>query len=304
MMRIRFFCFAILFSLLFIACSAKNSSEMSSTTEHEISNIADNTQSSTFIGTVNSKAEIVKTATPNLVTNTPNILPSTTPTLLASCPAPDGYTWSERFSVETSFITTILPAGDGNYLISGVLDSNDGTWLAKMNADGVLLWQKKYEPAYAALQPAANGNFLLNFFPGVLEIDGDGNKVRGANTYWMQPNLDGSTTILNANQVIRYQNPDAPLWQNSIIDSYAFGKPTTDGGAIYAYAGSYLDQSVYYLPSYTDIKVIKIDGNGQVHQHVYGKLVGDEILDHMEITQDGGALLAGTHAYEELGQRF
>lgn len=303
-MRIRIFCYAVLFTFLCISCSGIKSPEISNDSAYEISNSADNTPSAISNGIINSKTEDIKTPTPKHVTNTPTTQPSATATIPASCPDPHGYTWSERFSVDTSFITTILPAGDGNYLISGVLDSNDGTWLAKLNVDGVLLWQKKFEPAYAQLRAAADGNFLLNFFPGVLEIDGDGNKIRGANLYWMQPNSDGSTTFLNANQVMRYQDPDAPLWQYSIIDSYAFGKPTTDGGAIYAYAGSYLDDSVYYLPSYTDIKVIKIDGNGQVYQRVYGKLVGDETLDLMEITQDGGALLAGTHSYEELGSDY
>jgi hypothetical protein len=49
---------------------------------------------------------------------------------VASCPPVDGYVWSEVFPVETSFIHTILPAADGNYIIGGVLDDDGGTWVA------------------------------------------------------------------------------------------------------------------------------------------------------------------------------
>ncbi len=49
------------------------------------------------------------------------------------------------------------------------------------------------------------------------------------------------------------------------------------------------------------LKVIKFDGNGQAWERVYGKLVGDEYLEFMQTTTDGGVLLGGTHYYEQLG---
>jgi hypothetical protein len=83
-----------------------------------------------------------------------------------------------------------------------------------------------------------------------------------------------------------------------------FNAPTNDGGALFAYAGVYVDTSVYWAPQYTDLKVIKISPEGEVLQHVYGKLVGYETLGFLQTTEDGGSLLVGSHAYEELGADF
>lgn len=125
--------------------------------------------------------------------------------------------------------------------------------------------------------------------------------MRGVSVPRYHPNADGGFTVIGGGQAARYANPQTPLWQVAVKDLSALGAPTSDGGAIFAYAGSYVDTSVYWAPFYTDIKVIKVGGNGHVWQKVYGKLVGYETLDFLQPTSDGGALLAGTHYYEQLG---
>ena len=241
----------------------------------------------------------------NTLTSTPTLMPTSTftltPTIQLNCPEASGYLWSKTFSEETSFIDTILPAGNDEFLIGGVLDTYDGIWITKINLDGELIWQKKFLSSYASLKPATNGNFLIEFQNRVTEINSDGEIIKSLDVPQMLANEDGSYTIIKNNQVMRFVDPAQPLWQYSINNDELFGQITNEGGAVYAYAGIYADESVYYRPIYTDIKVIKIDGYGQVWQRVYGKLVGDETLDFIYSTADGGALLAGTHYYEQLG---
>ncbi len=244
------------------------------------------------------------TATPEAPTNTATPQPTNTQTPVASCPTVDGYVWSEVFLVETSFIHTILPAADGNYIIGGVLDDDGGTWVAKVDPNGKLIWQKQFSPSGAILKPAPNGNFVLQYRTRSVELDSDGNVVFSVQASGMRPNADGSHTVLGEEQIVRFNDPADVQWGIDFVDFEMYGDPTTDGGAIYAYAGSYVDKSVYYAPFYTDIKVIKVDGNGQVWQRVYGVLTGTENLDFVLPTDDGGAILAGTHSYSDLGSDF
>jgi hypothetical protein len=125
--------------------------------------------------------------------------------------------------------------------------------------------------------------------------------VRGLAVPWYHTNPDGSFTVVSGSSAARYTDSRTPLWQVKVKNFGGFNAPTNDGGALFAYAGVYVDTSVYWAPQYTDLKVIKISPEGEVLQRVYGKLVGYESLDFIQATEDGGALLAGSHAYEELG---
>ena len=241
----------------------------------------------------------------NTSTATPTHLPTSTltitPTIQLTCPEAEGYIWSETFSENISLINTILPAQNNEFLISGMPDAYDGIWIAKINLEGELIWQKKFLPSFANLKPAPNGNYLIESQNRVIEINSDGDVIKSLEVPQMLPNEDGSYTIIKNNQVMRFIDPDQPIWQYSVNEGELFGQITNEGGAVYAYAGIYADDSVYYRPIYTDIKVIKIDGYGQVWQRVYGKLVGDETLDYIYSSADGGVLLGGTHYYEQLG---
>lgn len=240
------------------------------------------------------------TAQPATVTAIPesiNLIPST-------CSPDPSYTFSLAYLPNSSYIAEIISTDDGNFLLRGRVNDNDGAWLAKMDSAGTLLWQNVYGSELGNLRPAPNGNLVLEFGKTNLEIASDGAIVRGLAVPWYHPNADGSFTVLYGGQAARYTDPQTPLWQASIKNFGGFAAPTSDGGAIFAYAGTYLDYSVYWVPAYTDIKVIKISSDGQAFQRVYGKLVGSEMLDFLQATGDGGALLAGTHTYEELGSDY
>lgn len=200
-------------------------------------------------------------------------------------------------------ILEILPLDDGNLLLRGLLDDTPGTWLAKIDPSGQILWQNLYGNALGRVHPGPNGSFVLEFGKANLEIAADGSVVgNGYIVPWFQRNADNSLTLISGGRVSHLNS--AKNWTYSIKDFGGFTLPASDGGAWFAYAGVYVDTSVYYAPQYTDIKVIKILPGGDVIQRVYGKLVGDETLDFIYPTGDGGALLAGSHAYEELATDY
>lgn len=306
MKKHRFLSLLILIPLLMAACTANNPPTTPEPISVEILITSTNpsVNSPTF-ATIESKPASTYTPTlissptkiPSTLTNTPTL----TPTIVAACPPNQGVFWSMVFSGESGYLSTILPAADGNYLISGSLDKSGISWVAKITTDGQILWQKTYALAYAVLENTPNRNFLLKNNGLTIEINQDGNLISAIQSDYILPNADGSTTMMAGSRVMRFTDPNNPLWIFDINQPGVYGQLTSDGGAVYAYSGTYVDQSVYYAPIYTDIKVIKIDGNGQVWERVYGKLVGDEYLEYMQATADGGVLLGGTHYYEQLG---
>ena len=236
-------------------------------------------------------------------TTTPTPTPPSAAVTAASACASDA-PLSLVYLPNSSFISSIQTLPDGSYLLQGSMDNMNGIWLARMNASGDLLWQNLYSGNPDNVRLGANGSIVLEYRTVSLEIDRDGNVVQALDVPWYQPNSDGSFTIMNGAKVARFQNAQKPLWQVEVKDFGGLGALTSDGGALLAYAGVYADRSVYYAPQYTDIKVIKIMPDGQAFQRVYGKLVGHETLDFLQSTGDGGALLAGTHTYEELGDDY
>ncbi len=236
--------------------------------------------------------------------SSPTIGLTPAPTRVPNCPSPDGYIWSYAYLPDSANIQEIHPSGDGNFLLVGQVDDYPGTWLGKIDLDGNLLWQNIYGNSLGTLHLAENGNLVLDFYMSILELKPDGSIIKGVAIPWYQPNADGSATVVMNGQVLRYTDPQAPIWQIKIKDLGALGSVTSDGGAIFAYAGTYLDYSVYWVPKFTDIKVIKINEDGYVFQKTFGRLIGDEYLDSLLPTDDGGALLAGWHTYEELGSDY
>lgn len=232
--------------------------------------------------------------------------PAPTPTRIVAAqttPVPTcraGTPLSQVFLPDSTYIHDLLPLADGNTLLHGGADGKDGVWLAKMDTDGKLLWQNLYGTTNGRVSLAQNGNILLDFNRFNVEIDLEGKVVRTLNTLWYWPNTDGGFTVSDGSKLARYKDFQTPLWQVEVEDAGDFTL-TTDGGGVYAYAGAYVDTSVYYAPVYTDIKVIKVSPEGHVTQRVFGRLMGDEMLERMVRTADGGVLLVGTHYYEMLG---
>jgi peptidoglycan hydrolase-like protein with peptidoglycan-binding domain len=247
------------------------------------------------------KATATKPKPPSLTAAKPA---TSTPTLPAECTPVDGLDWSVAFPAAINSIHSLFKASDGNYIISGELNNYAGTWVAKVNPDGKLIWQEQFTFWGGSVKPAQNGNILIQYRTQVMELDNDGKVLFSAQASGMQLNTDGSRTLLGEGQIMRFNNLDEIKWSLDFADFEMYGDATTDGGAIYAYAGSYVDKSVYFTPFYTDIKVIKVDGSGQVWQRVYGVLTGNETLEYVLPTEDGGAVLAGTHSYSDTGSDY
>jgi hypothetical protein len=187
--------------------------------------------------------------------------------------------------------------------LRGQLDDHAGTWLAKVDAAGQVLWQNVYGRELGQVQILPDGGYFLSAGQTHQRIAPDGSVIgNGLVVTWAQPNPQGGYTLVSGNRAARYfTDPQQTDWNWSVTNFGGYSTVTRDGGALFAYAGVYVDTSVYWAPQMTDIKVIKISPQGEVLQRVYGKLVGDETLDFVQATGDGGALLAGSHAYEELG---
>ena len=88
--------------------------------------------------------QIPEAAAPRLASALPAVTGTPAP-LLAATPTPEICLPNTPFSLaylpDSTFIDRILPLPDGNFLLRGQLDKNDGTWLAKMDPAGTLLWQ-------------------------------------------------------------------------------------------------------------------------------------------------------------------
>ncbi|MFO7586098.1 MAG: hypothetical protein R6W69_15330, partial [Anaerolineales bacterium] len=232
---------------------------------------------------------------------TATLTPVTSPT----CPESSDYAWAYNYLGNSLNIRYVTAAPDGSYYLIGSHRRLVGDWLAKLSPEGEIDWQNLYPTLNAALQPQPDGRLWLNGQDSVLELDpATGAVLSGSHANILFRNTDGGFTTVSGGQAVRYSDTGTPLWQFSIKDSQAYNDVTADGGAIFAYAGQYADTSHYMRPINTDIKVIKVTGAGDVFQYVYGKLVGVETLDYIQPTSDGGALLAGTHSYEELGYDY
>lgn len=303
MNRIRIFGALIIFSIA-ASCSAAASPQSPSADEAVESQVGMQQPVNVAASAAEKQAQQNNTAAPQPPANTATPQPTNTQTPLPACPPAVGYAWSEAFPGGISYIQSILPAADGSYIVAGALRENAGTWVAKIDPDGKLIWQKQFLPTAATLKAAANGNWVLEGRAQSLELDTEGNVVSSARSDLLQPNADGSYTWMGAGRIAHFNNPDQVQWAVDFVDFDAYGYPTSDGGAIYPYVGSYVDKSVYWAPFYTDIKVIKVDGNGQVWQRVYGVLTGIEYLEQVLPTDDGGAILAGTHSYDDSGSDF
>ncbi len=195
---------------------------------------------------------------------------------------------------DTDIGWSILPAGDGGYLIAGMTESTSGDvsglrggrdfWMVKLNTSGFMEWQKclggtDIEDINAA-QKTTDGGYILA--GNTKSNDGDVSGNHGIEDFW----------------VLRTDALGNLLWQRcfggSGFDKAGSVQQTSDGGFIVAGTVLSSDSQVVGNHGDSDIWVLKLDGTGNlVWKKCFGG-TGIETGHNVLQTADGGYLVSGT----------
>lgn len=210
--------------------------------------------------------------------------------------------WDKTFGGSSSEqLTSLLPTSDGGYLLGGfsnsgaggdksedVMGSND-FWVVKINASGTKQWDKTYGGSGADLLRSLNENKDGSYILGGSSDSGiSGNKTQASqreDMWLLKINPNGNViwdkTIGgkdNDGLIHVQQTPDLGYILAGSSNSNSSGSKTSDskGG--------------------TDYWVVKLASNGSI---VWDKSIGsagEDYLSFMELTRDGGFILAGNSA--------
>jgi uncharacterized delta-60 repeat protein len=172
-------------------------------------------------------------------------------------------------------VYSIQQTNDSGYMVAGFTNcfgaGGKDFWLIKLNNDGSIAWQKTYggtsdEIANSIVQTTDGGYILTGWTTSF---------GAGKSDFWvLKLNSDGSITWQKT-----YGGAEGE-WVRTIIE-------TKDG----CYLVSGLTMS--FGAGNGDIWVIKLDGDGAVvWQKTYGSK-GDEGANSMQMTDDGGCIVAG-----------
>ena len=203
---------------------------------------------------------------------------------------------------DNEFAIDISQTSDGGYIIgavslSGISDDKEEInygdydyWIVKLNSSGIIEWQNTIggdnsDDIYEIFETGDGGYFLGGISNSGISIDKTEANI-GAFDYWLVK-LNGEGEI---------------EWQNTIggeqTDYLSSAKQTADGGFIiagYSYSGISGDK-VESSNGSADYWVLKINASGEIEwQNTIG---GDklDVLREMNLTSDGGCILAGYSA--------
>jgi hypothetical protein len=201
----------------------------------------------------------------------------------------------------------MVQANDGNYVVLGFTNSNDGDvtgktttdqdyWLLKINQDGEKLWDKTYggsgDDQATGISKTNDGGYIISGFTA--SSDGDVSENAGFHDYW----------------IVKVNNTGDIEWEKSfgfIGQDQAYQViQTFDGGY---FATGFLDVGLSEgqgndfnndpsntresLHSLGDYWGIKMDANGnKIWRQYFGGTHVDQSKDVLQ-TDDGGFLLAG-----------
>ncbi len=210
--------------------------------------------------------------------------------------------WDKTFGgTQEDLLQCISRTADGGYLLGGSSKSNilapdksqnsfgdRDFWIIKIDANGNKLWDKTFGGTGAdelrSIVPTASG-FILG---GYSDSNSGGSKTensKGATDYW----------------IVSIDNNGNKLWDKTIggngndylLTMIPYSNGLLLGGYSYSNISSDKSQSSRGLEGNSDYWVVKVDNSGSKIWDITLGGFGDETLNAMIGTRDGGVLLAG-----------
>jgi len=182
----------------------------------------------------------------------------------------------------TSVASSIIQTSDGGYAVVGLTYASGAgacdVWVLKLNAAGLIGWQKTYGGAGAesgfAISQTSDGGFI---------VAGDTDSFGAGNLDFMLLKLTASGAVLWQKAYGTSSNDESP----SAV------RQTSDGGYIVAgYSGMYGRQNAF-ANGPTDFWVMKLDSSGVITWQKYFGGSSEEFANDIIPTSDGGYIAAG-----------
>lgn len=196
----------------------------------------------------------------------------------------------------------VQQTSDGGYIVAGYTESNDGDvkgnhgssdfWLAKLDANGELLWNKCYGgKAYdwaSSVQETKDGGFILA--GNTSSTNGDVSGNHGGNDYWV--------VKVNANGNIEWSK----CFGGSSDDWGPYSvEQTNDEGFIVAGYTESTDGDVSSKNEGKDYWIVKLDAKGSIEWNKCFGGSGNDLAKCVKQTTDGEYFVAGyTESFDSL----
>lgn len=197
------------------------------------------------------------------------------------------------------YLTTMIRASDGGYIVVGTSSSNDSditgnhgssdVVVIKLNDDGGIEWQKSYggsnSDSAESIRKTTDGGYIIA--GGTSSNDGDVSGNHGNGDYWI--------IKISANGILEWQK----CLGGTNGDGASIALQTPDGGYIVGGSASSIDGDITGMHNDVgasgsqDYWVVKLDSTGNiVWQKCYGSNRSDA-LRSIALTADGGYILNG-----------
>ncbi len=207
--------------------------------------------------------------------------------------------WSKTFGGSQSDVgNSVVQTADGGFVMAGTSNSSDGipainngdcdVWIMKVNSTGTLQWSQVYGGCgfddATSISNTTDGGFIVSGVTTsptnniisenagkkdaiILKLNGQGNLV------WSRT-FGGS--------------------QNDLASSI---KQTSDGGYVFAGSTWSNDIDIANNGGFSDMWLVKLLANGNIQWSKTFGGAGEEHANSMDLTSDGGYLLAGASTY-------
>ena len=199
---------------------------------------------------------------------------------------------------------SVVQTPDGGYIVAGKSKSYEGDltvnygnfdfWIVKINAMGILQWQKSYggsgEDEATSIRNTSDGGYIVAGF--TFSSDGNITVNKGAADYWI--------VKLNANGDVEWQK----TYGGPGNDRANAIKQTPDGGYVVAgFSNSVSGDITNSHGNNMDYWILKLNSTGNIQwQKSIGGLSDDKAYD-IDLTSDGGYIVTGDTSSSSSGDR-